>query len=319
MNSTSRNPEDAYVSGQWMTERPGGSDVSRTETIARASSTTHPNRLGKPHILDGFKWFSSATDSDVAVALARTGTRQDDARSLSLFLIPLRDPLSPSFISQTRSPTSNNIFVHRLKNKIGTHILPTAELSLEGATGYLIGELSQGVKNITPVLNITRVWSAISSVGSLRKCMQIATSYANVRTINGKNGPVLLRDVPLHVATLASVSVTYRALTHFNLNVSLLLGRVECAVATTGEEDLIRLLTPTVKGFCAQLTSGAMEECMAALGGAGYMEENDIGRNIRDALVEKSVLLDFHSSWNTDSQRLYLEYGKGRPTSSLWT
>ncbi|KAG9052184.1 hypothetical protein FS842_010360 [Serendipita sp. 407] len=30
-----------------------------------------------------------------------------------------------------------------------------------------------------------------------------------------------------------------------------------------------------------------MEECMAALGGQGYMEENAIGRLIRDALVEK--------------------------------
>jgi alkylation response protein AidB-like acyl-CoA dehydrogenase len=278
-----------------MTERPGGSDVSRTETTAVATSATSSFQLGTPYLLDGLKWFSSATDSDVSVALARTGPIQDGARSLSLFLVPLRQSLLPlpsasatTFAKPT--PLANNIFVHRLKNKIGTHILPTAELSLEGATGYLVGELNQGVKNIAPVLNITRVWSAIGSTGALRKCLQIATSYAEVRTINGNNGPVLLKNLPLHVAALASISLTYRALAHFALSVARLLGRQECRTATSDEEKLLRLLTPTVKAFCAQLATGGMEEAMTTLGGAGYMEENAIGRNIRDGLVEKLVM-----------------------------
>lgn len=33
-----------------------------------------------------------------------------------------------------------------------------------------------------------------------------------------------------------------------------------------------------------------MEDAMTALGGAGYMEENGFGRQIRDSLVEKYVL-----------------------------
>ena len=32
-------PDYAWTSGQWMTERPGGSDVSRTETLARLGTT----------------------------------------------------------------------------------------------------------------------------------------------------------------------------------------------------------------------------------------------------------------------------------------
>ncbi|KDN35527.1 hypothetical protein RSAG8_11522, partial [Rhizoctonia solani AG-8 WAC10335] len=52
-------------------------------------------------------------------------------------------------------------------------------------------------------------------------------------------------------------------------------------------EKMKRLLTPVLKAFAADRAVGAMEECMAALGGLGYMEETGIGRLIRDSLVEK--------------------------------
>jgi len=45
---TSRDPEQFWTSGQWMTERAGGSDVGRTETVAR--------REGGTHRLYGTKW-----------------------------------------------------------------------------------------------------------------------------------------------------------------------------------------------------------------------------------------------------------------------
>lgn len=180
---------------------------------------------------------------------------------------------------------SNKIYIHRLKNKIGTHVVPTAELSLEGAEAYLIGPLNQGVKCISPVLNITRVWSATCSVGGLRKCLAIATSYAKVRAIDG--GKRLLADDPLHISQLASINLLYRALTHFTFGVILLLGKSECEVASANELARLRLLTPAVKAFTAEKACSGMEDAMTALGGAGYMEENGFGRVIRDSLVEK--------------------------------
>ena len=82
---TSRDPKYAWTSGQWMTERSGGSDVSGTETLATRLTADELARdeaagrgedaagmpLGPWHI-NGFKWFSSATDSDMAILLART-------------------------------------------------------------------------------------------------------------------------------------------------------------------------------------------------------------------------------------------------------
>lgn len=257
--------------------------MSQTETVAVSSEKN--NVFGPQYTLDGFKWFSSATDSQVSVALARTGSLRDGSRGLSLFLVPLRLPLLRNPSTPIPSPISNNIYIHRLKNKIGTHVLPTAELSLESSEAYLLGPLNQGVKNISPVLNITRLWSAIASVGGLRKCLGIATAFAKVRSIQG--GSRLLQDAPLHVSQLASINLVYRALTHLTFGAIRLLGKSECGTASPDELRRLRMLTPTAKAFAAEKACAGMEESMTALGGAGYMEENGFGRQIRDSLVEK--------------------------------
>ena len=61
---TSRDPEEFWTSGQWMTERTGGSDVGSTSTIAKCEA-------GNDYRLYGSKWFTSATTSQVAMTLAR--------------------------------------------------------------------------------------------------------------------------------------------------------------------------------------------------------------------------------------------------------
>ncbi|EIN09932.1 hypothetical protein PUNSTDRAFT_143321 [Punctularia strigosozonata HHB-11173 SS5] len=279
----SDDPERAYLSGQWMTERPGGSDVSQTETVAIPTSRVSSD-LGEPYILNGFKWFSSAAEGHMTIALARTGDSALGARSLSAFVIPLRTADFPS-------PLSNGIRMHRLKNKSGTHGLPTAELELNGTRGWLIGPLNGGIKTISTMLNITRVYSAITSVGALQRALSIARSYATVRTIYSPGIPgakdALLKDLPIHTATLAKISLLYRALAHLTFGVVQLLGKNEAGTATAGEMGRLRLLTPVIKAWAADKCPEAMMECMCALGGQGYMEEVGIGRLIRDAMVEK--------------------------------
>ncbi|KAJ7503133.1 acyl-CoA dehydrogenase NM domain-like protein [Mycena galericulata] len=274
---TSRDPAVSFISGQWMTESSGGSDVSRTETIA-VPTPAFPTDLGAPYLLDGFKWFSSAAEGNLSVALARTGDAASGSGGLSLFLVPLR-------LRDFPTPLSNDIQIHRLKNKIGTHGVPTAELSLNSARAWLIGVPNQGIKTIVPMLNITRVHSAIHSTGSLQRCLSMARSYATVRAVDG--GTKLLSSIPLHMENLANVTILYAALTQLTFGAVSLLGKSECGVATRGELARLRLLTPTAKAFTAMKAVTAMEECMAALGGQGYIEETGFGRLIRDALVEK--------------------------------
>ncbi|MCJ1245498.1 hypothetical protein MMC30_002702 [Trapelia coarctata] len=86
----SRDPREAWMSGQWMTERSGGSDVSGTETVAVRALEGESGRgvdgapLG-PWRVSGVKWVSSATDADMCVLLARTA-----GGGLSAFYAPMR-------------------------------------------------------------------------------------------------------------------------------------------------------------------------------------------------------------------------------------
>lgn len=118
--------------------------------------------------------------------------------------------------------------------------------------------------------------SAVASIGGLRRCLAIARAFAEVRTVQG--GRVALRDVPLHTAELAKSSLLYRGLTHLFFGTAHLLGKTECGTAREGEVRRLRLLTPMVKAFAADTAVTAMEECMTALGGQGYMEETGMGR-----------------------------------------
>ncbi|XP_042711992.2 acyl-CoA dehydrogenase family member 11-like isoform X2 [Chrysemys picta bellii] len=74
---TSRDPKKFWTSGQWMTERKGGSDVaSGTEAVAR-------EQPDGTYCLYGFKWFTSATDSDMTLTLARIMDTQGRVEQIS--------------------------------------------------------------------------------------------------------------------------------------------------------------------------------------------------------------------------------------------
>ena len=108
-----------------MTERPGGSDISRTETAAVQQSDGSWS-------ISGFKWFSSATDADMTLLLARPrdadGQAGEGSKGLSLFFARVRKD----------DGTLNGVRIHRLKNKFGTKALPTAELELAGMRARMV-------------------------------------------------------------------------------------------------------------------------------------------------------------------------------------
>jgi acyl-CoA dehydrogenase len=69
-----RDPAMAWTSGQWMTERTGGSDVAISETVARRGRRRVTGSTGT-------KWFTSATTSEMALTLARPRAAPPEARA----------------------------------------------------------------------------------------------------------------------------------------------------------------------------------------------------------------------------------------------
>jgi putative acyl-CoA dehydrogenase len=261
---TSRDPNQFWTSGQWMTERTGGSDVGSTSTIARCEK-------GDTYRLYGSKWFTSATTSQVAMTLARIEGAPAGSHGLSVFLIQLRDS----------DGSLRNIRIERLKDKLGTRALPTAELTLDGTPAQIVGAAGDGVRKIAALFNVTRVYNAVAAVAGMRRAIALATDYAWRRRAFGK----LLIEHPLHVETLAEMQLELRAGFLLAFRVVELLGKDEVGDATESESRLLRFLIPVAKLYTAKQAIAVASEALEAFGGAGYVEDTGIPRLLRDAQV----------------------------------
>ena len=268
-----RNPGTCWTSGQWMTESTGGSDVGISETVAlpveddrndRGTRSTHWR-------LNGRKWFTSAVTSQMALTLARPEGNPAGGRGLALF-----------YLETHRADGSlNNIVVHRLKDKLGTRKVPTAELTLEGALAEPVAGLDNGVRNIAPMLNVTRTWNAVSAVSYMRRGLALAADFAARRVAFGAP----LSDQPLHVETLAGLQAEYEAGFHLTFAVVELLGREESGEIDAAQRNLLRLLTPVAKLVTAKQSVSVLSEVAESFGGAGYVEDTGIPQLLRDAQV----------------------------------
>ena len=263
---TSRDPKEFWTSGQWMTELTGGSDVGTSETIAKP----HPGQ-SQHWLLYGRKWFTSAATSQIALTLARPEGNPSGGRGLALFYLEMRDERG----------CLRNISIDRLKDKLGTRKVPTVELTLDGTPAQLVLGTTDGVRNITPVLNITRLWNGISAVSLMRRGVALALDYAHKRTAFG----ALLSEKPLHMDTLAGLQAETEAAFHLAFLVAELTGRAETNEIDEEQTLLLRLLTPLMKLTTGKQVVAVVSEALEAFGGAGYVEDTGLPALLRDAQV----------------------------------
>lgn len=174
-----------------------------------------------------------------------------------------------------------NIVVNRLKDKLGTRMVPTAELALEGVPAAPVAGLSSGIKHIAPMLNVTRTWNAVIACAGMRRGIALAKDYARKRVAFG----AALVEQPLHIDTLAALEAEFGGALLLAFRVVELLGREEAAEATDDELALLRLLTPIAKLTTAKQAVAVASEVLEAFGGAGYVEDTGVPRLLRDAQV----------------------------------
>jgi alkylation response protein AidB-like acyl-CoA dehydrogenase len=253
---------DGWTSGQWMTEKEGGSDVGRTGTVAR-------QRDDGTWTLHGTKWFTSATTANMSLALARPEGAETGSRGLSLFLLELRNP----------DGSWNGLTVRRLKDKLGTKAVPTAELDLDGTVATPVGGIGRGVAKIAAMLNITRVHAAMGSLGGIGGVLDLARDYAARREAYGR----LLRDLPAHRAWMARIAAEYEAANALTFRAGELLGAVERG---GGDPDLTRVVVPLAKMAVCRQGVWVISEVLESFGGAGYLEDTVLPRALRDAHVQ---------------------------------
>jgi alkylation response protein AidB-like acyl-CoA dehydrogenase len=164
------NTPESWVHGaQFITEIQGGSDAA-TNAVRAVPAGEGLFRLF------GEKWFCSNCTADYWLMTARPEGAPDGSRGVGLFVVPrLREDGTP-----------NGYSIDRLKDKLGTRALPTAEIAFDGAEGWMLGPPDAGLKNMVSIVLVTsRVFNVLGAAGLLRGASRIATAYCAFRQAFG--------------------------------------------------------------------------------------------------------------------------------------
>jgi alkylation response protein AidB-like acyl-CoA dehydrogenase len=254
--------KDFYTGAMYLTEKSGGSDVGANVTKARPIGELR-------YQLNGEKWFCSNANAELILALARTPDAKPGTRGLSIFLIE----------KHLENGRKNPINIIRLKDKLGVRSMASAECKLENTLATRIGDEGNGFKIMTEMINLSRIYNAVSAMGIARRTITEAWQYAHQRTTFGRT-----------LISHALVRQSYATLGSRWLGLYSLMWRAIEAMDKEEQGDekeamLLRFLTPMVKWTTAEFTVFATRESMELMGGIGYIEDGIFPKFHRDALV----------------------------------
>ncbi|WP_166262008.1 acyl-CoA dehydrogenase family protein [Marinobacter salicampi] len=256
---TSQDMDQAYQGAMFMTEQDAGSDVGAITTEARLVDGTWR--------LYGDKWFCSNPDASLAMVLARPEQGEGGTRGLTLFLLP----------RHLESGELNHYRIVRLKDKLGTRSMASGEILLEGAEAYVVGEPGQGFKQMTDMINMSRLSNGVRSAGLMRRSVNEALFIARHRHAFGSQ----LIELPLMQRQLSKMMVTAEQ------GRTLVLHTADCLRRADAGDDkaakLLRILTPMIKFRTTRDARKVTGDGMEVRGGCGYIEEWSDARVLRDA------------------------------------
>ena len=272
--TTSRDYDALSEGAMFLTEEQGGSDVGATETVAEPAADG-------TYRLTGEKWFCSNIDAQATLALARTPDAPEGTKGLSLFVVP---HALDADLGDGDAPVLNDQLYRRLKDKLGTISVPTGEVELTGATGYLVGEESRGFKYMTDMLNLERLANASASCGIIARARLEATVQAANREAFGNP----IEEYPLMRQDLVDMAVDHEAATAFTFAAAATFDRRENSADEGEREDayrLMRALVPIAKYRTGRMAVDTASYAMEVLGGNGYVNDFVTNRLLRDAQV----------------------------------
>ncbi len=254
-----------WTGAMFLTEKQGGSDVG--------ANTVQAEERGGRWFLNGDKWFCSNADAEAILALARlpgaAGELSQGTRGLGLFLVLRSQP----------AKNNNSWLTHRLKDKLGVRTMASGEITFQDTEAFLIGGENEGFKIMTEMVNMSRLYNAVSSVGIARRALMEALSFGLQR----KAFRQTLEQLPLWRACLADLTAEFYGHLFLVFEATKQLDQADNGNAKSGK--LARVLTPLAKALSGKLAVFAASECMELIGGNAYIEEHILPRLLRDAQV----------------------------------
>jgi len=246
------NEKTGSMIGMFMTEKQGGSDVRANSTVAR------PEDDG--YLLTGHKFFCSAPMCDAFLVLANT-----EEIGISCFLVPRWRP----------DGTRNNLFIQRMKDKLGNKSNASTEMEFQDTYGVMVGEEGRGIRTIIEMVTGNRLYCAMSSAGIMRQALVQALHHTANRSAFQKR----LIQQPLMQNVLADMAVEVEAALTLGLRVAKAMDQID----DPAEAALARIGTAVAKYWNTKRCPSLVVEALECHGGPGYVEESIMPRLYREA------------------------------------
>jgi hypothetical protein len=282
------------ISGEWtgtmcLTEAHCGTD------LALMRSKAEPQDDGT-YKVTGSKIFISSGEHDLSenivhLVLAKAPGGPKSIKGLSLFIIPKFIPDENGNVGERNGVTCGSI-----EEKMGIHSNSTCVLNFDGATGYLIGELHDGMKPMFIMMNEARLGVGIQGLGQAVVSYQNAAIYARdrlqMRSISGAKFPdqpadpiIVHPDVRRNLLDCKTFIEGARALAFWT---AMQVGFEKDGADEADREaasDFIDLLTPVIKGVFTDKAFDSTVQAQQVFGGHGYIKEWGMEQFVRDARI----------------------------------
>ncbi len=254
---------------QFLTEVQGGSDVG-------ANAVTAIDNDDGTWRITGEKWFCSNINADQFLMTARPQSAQEGTHGLGLFVVP----------RLLEDGTINGFYIRRLKDKLGTRTLASAELDFIDAVAYPVGTLDRGFKTVVElVLNTSRLMNAVACTGIIQRAYLEAGHYACNRTAFGS----AIANYPMVQEAIADLISESYAATASSFYIAHLLDKIETHQATDADKANYRLLVNINKYITSIRGTEMVHRAIEVLGGNGAIESFSIlPRLYRDMVVLES-------------------------------
>lgn len=277
-----------------LTEPHCGTDLGMLRTKAE------PQADGS-YLITGTKIFISAGEHDLTenilhLVLARPEGAPGGTRGISLFLVPKFLPKADGANGAVTVGERNGIRCGAVEHKMGIKANATCVMNLDGAKGWLVGELNKGMNAMFVMMNAARLGVGMQGLGIAEVARQSAVAYARDRiqgrsltgpkNANGPADPIIVHpDVRRMLLTQKSFTEAARALA---LWVGMLIDeahRHPDKDKRDAADDLIQMLTPIIKAYFTDMGSECANLAVQTYGGHGYIRENGVEQLVRDARI----------------------------------
>ena len=275
-----------------LTEPEAGSDVGAITTSARKNKDgTYSITGNKIFITDGDHDMS---ENIIHPVLARIEGAPRGSRGISIFIVP------KIWVNEDESLGNlNDVQCLGVEEKMGFHGSATCSMALGSrgeCRGFLLGEENNGLAIMFHMMNEARLSVGFQGSTTASMAYLYALDYARQRVqgkdlADGKNPkaesiPIIRHPDVRRMLTWMKAHVDgMRSLIYY---VSVCIDKKENAPDEAEREvagNMIELLTPVIKAYCAQRGFEVCVQAVQVFGGYGYTKEFPVEQLVRDVKI----------------------------------